>query len=350
MKRFVAVSLGLLIGLAIWVAPSQAHAVLVRSSPAANSSLADPPTAIEIWFSEPLEETYTDLRVVNAAGDDVGAGNSIVDASNVTHLSLALDSLEPGIYTVIWQTLSQVDGHVWSGYFPFTVLNEDGSSPPGGAVGSISSRGELPTPVEAAIRWLTLVGGMLLLGVALFRWLVAPPSKDGNDQDVDADTPALWLLYLAFFLLFVGDWAQIWQQVIRLGDAGQLFDLLLGTRVARLVLARQLLTSTTLLVLLTLPQPRPLRNRERPAFFGIAVYSAGLILLLWLGREQGSSSLIILVFLAVGLAMSVVGWLSRPGEKQGVSYAWIGAVISAVAALFTLALSSHAGGVPGSNW
>ena len=118
---------------------------------------------------------------------------------------------------------------------PFTVLDPAGLSPAGSpaAVGD-GSRGELPTLGETATRWLTLSGAMLLFGVALFRRIVAAPSKDGMELGRDADTPALRLMWLAFLLLLIGDWAQLLLQMFILGGLDQLPNLLLNTRVARL--------------------------------------------------------------------------------------------------------------------
>lgn len=89
-----------------------AHALLVRSEPAANAELTSSPPSVDIWFSEPLESGFSHIRLIDAGGEDVpGAGPSAVDASDPSHMSLPLPDLSPGIYTVIWTTLSSVDGH-----------------------------------------------------------------------------------------------------------------------------------------------------------------------------------------------------------------------------------------------
>jgi copper transport protein len=351
MKRLITISLGLLLWSAIWAPPSHAHALLVRSQPAANTSLAQPPTSIEMWFSEPLEETFTSARLLSSAGEELETGRPIVDPTDATHLSLPVGQLEPGFYTVAWQTLSQVDGHEWIGSFPFTVLNPDGSSPTGGpAAVRDGERGELPTPADTAARWLTLTGGMLLFGVALFRRIVAAPGKDGKALIQDADTPALRLLWLAILLMVAGDWTQLLLQTVRLGGLDQLPDLLLGTRVVRLALARQLLASTAFLIVLTMPQPWPLCHRERRLFFAVAIYPAILILLLWLGREQDASNLVFLVLLLIAAVMSLVGWFSQNDSNRDRSRTWVAIILAAAAALYTLSTSSHAGAVPGSAW
>lgn len=46
----------------------RAHALLVRADPAPNAELTQPPEAIQFWFSEPLEETFTGARILSTAG------------------------------------------------------------------------------------------------------------------------------------------------------------------------------------------------------------------------------------------------------------------------------------------
>ena len=89
-----------------------AHALLVRSEPEANAELTSSPPSVEMWFSEPLEDRFSHARLIDSLGEDVaGADSSLVDVSDPSHLSLPLSTLQPGIYTVVWTTLSSVDGH-----------------------------------------------------------------------------------------------------------------------------------------------------------------------------------------------------------------------------------------------
>ncbi|MEZ4681097.1 MAG: copper resistance protein CopC [Caldilineaceae bacterium] len=104
-----------------------AHALLVRSTPAAGAELAAAPPAIDLWFSEPLEGRFSTVYLVDTAGVEIGKGDATVDAADPTHMTLVPPPLAPGIYTVVWRTLSSADGHEWVGSFPLTLLNPDGS-------------------------------------------------------------------------------------------------------------------------------------------------------------------------------------------------------------------------------
>ena len=62
-KHFLWLLLFLLLYSAWAVPPAYAHALLVRSTPAANAVLDVPPVQVEIFFSEPLEENLSSIKV-----------------------------------------------------------------------------------------------------------------------------------------------------------------------------------------------------------------------------------------------------------------------------------------------
>jgi copper resistance protein C len=104
------------------VAPGQtsAHAVLVRSSPAARLALAQPPPRVDLWFNERLEPAYSTLTVWDGSGRRVDTADVAVDPVDARRLSVGLAPLGPGTYTVKFRVLS-VDGHLVESQFPFTV-------------------------------------------------------------------------------------------------------------------------------------------------------------------------------------------------------------------------------------
>src|SRR3989304_2609849 len=50
-----------------------AHAHLVRSEPAGNSTLDAPPDDVRLWFSESPEARYSEIRLFDRGGQRVGA-------------------------------------------------------------------------------------------------------------------------------------------------------------------------------------------------------------------------------------------------------------------------------------
>lgn len=251
-----------------------AHALLVRSEPEANAELTSSPPAVDIWFSEPLESGFSHIRLIDASGEDVlGVGSSAVDAADPSHMSLPLPDLSPGIYTVIWTTLSSVDGHEWVGSFPITLLNPDGSWPAiGSSVAVTGETGEIPSPLKGIARWLSLLGGILLAGSLLFREVVGRPVL--VRQAGRSYTPSLaghlvrsWrLLGIAGVAgVLVGGWLQIGAQVSALGVVERIFDLLVSTQPGRLVLLRQLLLIPVVALLVMGESSERLGLRRSPA-------------------------------------------------------------------------------------
>lgn len=106
--------------------PAAAHAVLVRSTPPARATLAEPPERVQLWFNERLEPAYSSLSVWNAAGAQVDARDAAVGADDPKRLGATLPPIPAGAYVVKYRVLS-VDGHVVDSSFPFTVRPKSAS-------------------------------------------------------------------------------------------------------------------------------------------------------------------------------------------------------------------------------
>jgi copper resistance protein C len=94
--------------------------VLVRSSPAGRATLSHAPDRIDLWFSEPLEPAFSAVSVWSAAGAQIDRRDGAVGPADPKQLSVTLDDLGPGTYTVRFRVLS-VDGHVVEASFSFQV-------------------------------------------------------------------------------------------------------------------------------------------------------------------------------------------------------------------------------------
>jgi copper transport protein len=181
-----AIGIALAIGLA-WPERARAHAVLERSLPVQNQELAQAPELVETWYSEPLERSFTTLRVLDTQGNPGEAGETLFsDDPRYAAVALPAD-LGPGIYTVTYQNVSTVDGHAWSGSFSFVVLNPDGSVPQGTAFqpkGQVGTRqGFLPGVGDSTLRWFGLLAAVVLVGATAFYLFVARPSAEFMDPD-----------------------------------------------------------------------------------------------------------------------------------------------------------------------
>lgn len=109
-------------------APASAHNVVVGTSPAAGSTVTEPPDSVDVTFDDVVldlsaEGSSTVITVTDADGTDYATGCPTMQDRTVS-VPVALG--EGGEYTVDWRIVS-ADGHPTSGEFSFTY------EPPAGA-------------------------------------------------------------------------------------------------------------------------------------------------------------------------------------------------------------------------
>jgi copper transport protein len=236
-------------------APSatQAHALLLNSNPTANQILPTSPQKIELWLTEPVAASLTEIRVLNSAGERVDDGATLIDSNGSLHVQVGLKTLPDGVYVVHWKALSQLDGHITSGVFPFAVGNVSEESLL--AVG-VDNNVPSATFLQVLARWLSLLGMALLIGWFAFREVVWRP--ESHEMAGRAFLPVFTdLQKVGAILLLLGAVLGLLEQAAKVTDAGWLTaltapalgDLLFGTRVGWLWLAR--VTFAILLLLST---------------------------------------------------------------------------------------------------
>ncbi|MFN8440058.1 MAG: copper resistance protein CopC [Caldilineaceae bacterium] len=240
-----------------------AHALLTRSLPEAGAELATAPASIELWFSEPLETKFSNAHIEDAQGNQLGNGESQVDANDLTHMTLHVSGLAPGVYTVVYRSLSQADGHEWLGSFPLVILNADGSRPAGAeAVHKADTAQQELLPGFGAVvsRWLSLLGSMLLVGVLLLKQIAnlrptssvvpgKPLAKTAKFQAVLRRSITLGI-NTGMVMLGLGVVSQIVVMSSALNENNGLTELLLQTNSGKLLCVRLLLAGAWLAIVL----------------------------------------------------------------------------------------------------
>ncbi len=104
-------------------AANDVHFALSKSMPEAESSIDSPPE-VRLWFTEAPEDNTTSIRVVNAAGELMEAGDVTQDADDGRIFSVAIEGrLGAGAYTVAWRAIG-ADGHVVRDEFTFSVTQQ----------------------------------------------------------------------------------------------------------------------------------------------------------------------------------------------------------------------------------
>ncbi len=191
MRRSLLVLVGAGLMVLLTGAPAGAHALLRRSDPAAGALLAAAPPRVVLTFTEPPDPNLSTIHVLDEGGKDVEEGVARPVAGSRLELQVGLPALPDGVYTVIWRTVSETDGHVTAGSFAFGV----GVTPPSTTTSSASApTTPSPSVLAAAGRW-GLYWGLALLLAAAVLGLIAFAGRVPASR---------WLLVAAWVLATLG--------------------------------------------------------------------------------------------------------------------------------------------------
>jgi len=108
--------LGLIVG---GKAAVYAHSFPEQETPSAGAMLTEPPAQVSIKYDAPIEKLFASLEVLNSAGHNVAIGQPEVSPDG-WKLSVAVNKLQPGEYTVQWRVVC-IDSHHTQGSYSFTV-------------------------------------------------------------------------------------------------------------------------------------------------------------------------------------------------------------------------------------
>jgi len=152
------------------VPAAQAHAFLVGSNPGDGQVLAEAPTHLRLDFSESVVLGATRIDIVDGNGRHLAARalrlvshGSAQQSEDPVEVVADLAALAKGSYRISWETLSSDDLHSTRGELIFGV---------GQAVTAVGLHEPAPSLVEAALRWLILLGLSGALGGELARRLL----------------------------------------------------------------------------------------------------------------------------------------------------------------------------------
>ncbi len=205
----------------------------MRSDPPVDAQLRDPPTAVTAFFSESLDSRLSSLNVLDGTGEQVDSAQVTFGPDPAQMSVTVAQELPPGFYTVVWETLSSVDGHLLKGSFPFTVLNPDGSQPSGPRFAvEAGYSGAGPRWDNVSAKWVGLSAALLLVGgIAFAVWVVRPASQELSGawkrRVRDAGRRHLFLLaWPCLALLAIAGAAELVIQTRQLGGPEFLGDVL----------------------------------------------------------------------------------------------------------------------------
>jgi methionine-rich copper-binding protein CopC len=119
-RRALALLSVILLVLVVGVAAvASAHSFPEQEIPPAGATLSEPPAQVTIKYDAPIEKLFASLEVLNSAGQNVAMGQPEVSPDG-WKLSVPVNKLQPGEYTVQWRVVC-IDTHHTQGSYSFTV-------------------------------------------------------------------------------------------------------------------------------------------------------------------------------------------------------------------------------------
>jgi copper transport protein len=215
---------------------ASAHALLVKSDPAANTILNAPPSQVRMWFSEDINPGTSRAVVVDTTNREVDNKDAHVSDDDSKEMIVTLPLLKAGTYVVVWRTQSSNDGHITGGSFIFRIAAPDGSVPPvpatlptgnipgGAGLADASSSGlDAPSIAQAVFTWLALLGMVFWVGGVIWETWILPSglARDGalREAALASERRFLRLAPIALIVVLVADIGMILAQSAELaGD------------------------------------------------------------------------------------------------------------------------------------
>ncbi|HEU0298767.1 MAG TPA: copper resistance protein CopC [Longimicrobium sp.] len=192
--RLCARLLAVVTALAALPSPALAHGVLRRSVPASGAHLSTAPSELRLTFNENVELAVARLRLLGPDSAEVALAPLALSLDSASVLVARIAGpLRAGTYVVAWQ-VAGADGHPVRGTYSFVIApgaaglaaaptpagpSAPGRSPPPASHHRGTSLPEgsgfdAESPRYAAVRWLTFVGLLGVIGAVAFRLAVLP--------------------------------------------------------------------------------------------------------------------------------------------------------------------------------
>lgn len=333
-----------------------AHTVLQGSSPPAGATVQTL-REIVLTFSEPVDPAFSTATVATADGRRVSEKPTV--GAGGRRMTVPLEDVVPGVYTVRWRALSAVDGHATSGFFLFTVAGQAAPAQPAPqpAPAAPSPQPEIaaPSTAQVFVRWVNFAAAILLAGTVFFQYFVLRPGLARLDPQevalaqVGADRLLRAVSSSAAGALLLGLLAEFLLQAATLLDttlagvwrSGTLWVLLGGTKLGWSTLVRA--AGAAVLLLPPTPSGRILRSAALVWFVIIGTVAAllgGPVVL------AGSIHLAVFVLVATVYGLiSVMAAVIVPGLADArIPEVPVVGPIAAAIVLGGITVSSHAMG------
>ena len=158
--------------LAMTASVASAHAQYGSSAPAANATVSDAPTTLQITYTQELADIK--IAITGPDGSNVTTAPAKFDLANRKNVSVPMQGVGPGTYTVVWHNVSGEDGDPNDGSFVFTVAGAAPQTATAPAAPNPAPATTSPPPAAAAAAAATrpvacIDNGVITPGIADFR-------------------------------------------------------------------------------------------------------------------------------------------------------------------------------------
>jgi copper transport protein len=173
--------------------------------PEPHTEIQQPPARVTLWFSEQIAPGFSAIQVLDAQGQRMDNDDSRVDQEEATTLTVTLQPMPHGLYTVAWKNVSMVDGHRVRGSFVFAV-----GVPISRAPVTTLAQPLFQSRADPVLRWLVLLSALAVVGGLSFvvlvsqallrRWSTPRPVRRVGTQVV---ARTVWHIWIAMGVLLV---------------------------------------------------------------------------------------------------------------------------------------------------
>lgn len=189
---FKGLIIALALGIVLAILPGTvfAHAQYLHSNPPTNSSFpsGNPPTQVQVWFSEGIEPKFSSLGVYDKSGTRVDTNQLRFFQADDTTMAVSLPpNLPDGAYTVSYQNVSREDGHAVKGSFSFVVGAGALPATAESILDGVSSNDMDANPWGVPLRWLNYIAMSAVVGSLVFLLLVWQPTVQKLSSKVGAE-------------------------------------------------------------------------------------------------------------------------------------------------------------------
>jgi methionine-rich copper-binding protein CopC len=97
-----------------------AHAIIVKTSPPQGGVASGNIGKVDVWYDAGIRDSLAALAVISSSGERIDKRDAAIDSADSAHVSVNVNPMPPGKYTVRYRALS-ADGHMVSGAWEFDV-------------------------------------------------------------------------------------------------------------------------------------------------------------------------------------------------------------------------------------